>query len=156
MILFLDIENTLIDNLSNRNWLEHNCVKIKQFIENHQIELVHIYTWGWKTPNEVDKNLIDEIYTILNVKTENRGWCLTKENAVDFSIVCGHIKEEDKSIAMSPGMMKEKFALDKTIIFLLMTKHYREEGQKVVLIDDTTETNFDSYKNTITINPIDL
>ena len=156
MILFLDIENTLIDNLSNRNWLEHNCVKIKQFIENNQIELVHIYTWGWKTPNEVDKNLIDKIYNVLNVKTENRGWCLTKENAVDFFIACSYIKEEDKSIAMTPGMMKDKFALDKTIVFLLMTKHYREEGQKVVLIDDTTETNFDSYKNAITINPNDL
>lgn len=32
MILFLDIENTIIDNLTDCNWLEENCKKIKDFI----------------------------------------------------------------------------------------------------------------------------
>ena len=31
MILFLDIENTIIDNLTDCNWLEENCKKIKDF-----------------------------------------------------------------------------------------------------------------------------
>lgn len=31
MILFLDIENTIIDNLADCNWLEENCKKIKDF-----------------------------------------------------------------------------------------------------------------------------
>ena len=37
MILFLDIENTVIDNLTDCNWLEKNCEKIY---------IIHFYDIG--------------------------------------------------------------------------------------------------------------
>ena len=66
MILFLDIENTVIDNLTNCNWLEKNCEQIKKFIFNHSINRVHIYTWGWKTNKEINQEILNNIYNTKN------------------------------------------------------------------------------------------
>ena len=53
-------------------------------------------------------------------------------------------------------MMKSDYALDKTMVFLLMTRPEREEGVVYYLIDDTTETNLNVNENAFTINPTDL
>ena len=53
-------------------------------------------------------------------------------------------------------MMKSEYVLDKTMVFLLMTRPEREAGIRYYLIDDTTETDLDGQFNAITINPADL
>jgi hypothetical protein len=52
--------------------------------------------------------------------------------------------------------MSSEFGINKTLTFLFMTRQQRNEGEKFVLIDDTTETDFAADKNAITINPKDL
>ena len=51
---WLDLEGTVIDNLSNRNWLDKG-----------QIVIPHtefgIFTWGWWDESEIDWNLIHAI-----------------------------------------------------------------------------------------------
>ena len=156
MILFLDIENTVIDNLTDCNWLEKNCEKIKKFIFNHSINRVHIYTWGWKTNKEINQEILNNIYKKLGIHEEQIGRCFTKETAVDFCINGGWIPADEKERALIPGMMKSEYVLDKTMVFLLMTRPEREAGIRYYLIDDTTETDLDGQFNAITINPADL
>ena len=156
MILFLDIENTIIDNLTDCNWLEENCKKIKDFIFTKGIDTVHIYTWGWKTNKEIDQEILNNIYKKLDISVEQIGRCFTKETAVDFCINGGWIPANEKERALIPGMMKSDYALDKTMVFLLMTRPEREEGVVYYLIDDTTETNLNVNENAFTINPTDL
>ncbi len=156
MILFLDIENTIIDNLTDCNWLEENCKKIKDFIFTKGIDTVHIYTWGWKTNKEINQEILNNIYKKLGIHEEQIGRCFTKETAVDFCINGGWIPADEKERALLPGMMKSDYVLDKTMVFLLMTIPEREAGFKYYLIDDTTETNLNGNENAFTINPTDL
>jgi len=156
MILFLDIENTIIDNLTDCNWLEENCKKIKDFIITNGIDTVHIYTWGWTTNKEIDPEILNNIYKKLGIYEEQIGRCFTKETAVDFCINGGWIPADEKERALIPGMMKSDYMLDKTMVFLLMTRPEREEGLQYYLIDDTTETNLNVYENAFTINPTDI
>lgn len=156
MDILLDIENTVIDDLIGCNWLEKNCEKIKSFIEINNVRCVHIYTWGWTTPDEINTDIVNAIYEKIGVNRSQRGWVLTKESSVDYCINAGYIKEEDKERALLPGMMNIEFGINKTLAFLFMTRQQRNEGEKFVLIDDTTETDFVADKNAITINPKDL
>lgn len=156
MTLFLDIENTIIDNLTDCNWLEDNCKKIKDFIFTHSIDTVHIYTWGWKTNKEIDQEILNNIYKKLEIAEEQIGCCFTKEKVVDYCINGGWIPADEKERALIPGMMKSDYGLDKTLVFMLMTRPEREEGSVYYLIDDTAETNVEIIDNSIIINPSDL
>ena len=117
MILFLDIENTIIDNLTDCNWLEENCKKIKDFIFTKGIDTVHIYTWGWKTNKEINQEILNNIYKKLDIAKEQIGRCFTKETAVDFCINDGWIPANEKERALIPGMMKSDYALDKVNLY---------------------------------------
>lgn len=156
MILFLDIENTIIDNLTDCNWLEENCKKIKNFILTKGIDTVHIYTWGWKTNKEIDQQILNNIYKKLDIAKEQIGYCITKEKSVNYCINGGFISADEKERALFPGMMKSDYSLDKTFVFLLMTRLDRQEGALCYLIDDTTETNLKADENAFTINPTNL
>lgn len=156
MILFLDIENTIIDNLTDCNWLEENCKKIKDFIFTKGIDTVHIYTWGWKTNKEINQEILNNIYKKLDIDEEQIGYCITKEKSVDYCINGGFIPANEKERALIPGMMKSDYSLDKTFVFLFMTRPDRQEGAVYYLIDDTTETNLTGNENAFTINPTDL
>lgn len=156
MILFLDIENTIIDNLTDCNWLKENCKKIKDFIFTKGFDTVHIYTWGWKTNKEIDQEILNNIYKKLEIYEEQIGRCFTKETAVDYCINGGFIPANEKERALIPGMMTSDYSLDKTFVFLLMTRSDRQEGAVHYLIDDTTETNLNGNENAFTINPTDL
>ena len=57
--IYLDIENTIIDDLVNCNFLEENCAKIKRFIEEEPYQTLSFFTWGWKTKEEVDINIVN-------------------------------------------------------------------------------------------------
>lgn len=156
MILYLDIENTIIDDLANCNWLEENCKKIKDFIFTKGIDTVNIYTWGWKTDKEIVPEILNNIYKKLDIAEEQIGSCITKETSVDCCITEGFIPADEKERALIPGMMLSEYSLDKTFVFLLMTRPDRQEGAVYYLIDDTTETNLNGNENAFTINPTDL
>ena len=46
MQLVLDIENTVVDDLTSLNFMQENCEKIKGFIDRYKPLFVHLFTWG--------------------------------------------------------------------------------------------------------------
>ena len=91
-----------------------------------------------------------------DIAEEQIGSCITKEKSVDYCINGGFIPANEKERALIPGMMKSDYSLDKTFVFLFMTRPDRQEGAVYYLIDDTTETNLTGNENAFTINPTDL
>lgn len=121
-IFILDIENTVIDDLVNRNFMEDNCDRIKQFIHKEEIDnvgIVTFFTWGWKTEDEIDDNLISVMLDRLDIPKEKRpapGNILVKEDSVNAAIDVGWLSEEDRKRALFPGMMGE-FGISKISCF---------------------------------------
>lgn len=93
---------------------------------------------------------------VVHIAKEQIGSCITKEKSVDYCINGGFISADEKERALIPGMMKSDYSLDKTFVFLLMTRLDRQEGALCYLIDDTTETNLKGDENAFTINPTNL
>lgn len=122
-IVFLDIENTIIDDLVNRNFLEDNCERIKNWLKKGDNNYtVSFNTWGWTKTKEVDEELVKAMYDKLEVPVENRAsFCdvLVKEHSVEVAIQNGWLNKEDKERAMFPGMMQE-FGIDKISCFTSM------------------------------------
>ena len=103
-----------------------------------------------------NQEILNNIYKKLEIYEEQIGRCFTKETAVDYCINGGFIPANEKERALIPGMMTSDYSLDKTFVFLLMTRSDRQEGAVHYLIDDTTETNLNGNENAFTINPTDL
>lgn len=156
MMVYLDLENTVIDNLTDRNWLEDNCEKIKHFLKTKENghNAIIIYTFGWKTRKEIDEEFVKKVHEKLGM---DYLWMpLVKEDAINACIKRNKIPETEKEIALQPGMMVSKYGIDKTQAFHYLTKELREHGERYALIDDTTETNYEDFVNAYTINPTDL
>lgn len=121
-IICLDIENTIIDDLQNCNFIEENCEKIKRLIDEKRKEgLLGIVfnTWGWKTNDEIDINIINRILVKFGIDPLNIGCecrVFTKEFSVDKAIEAGWLRKEDKERALHPGMMQE-FGISKIACF---------------------------------------
>lgn len=156
MIIYLDIENTIIDCLPECNILEDNCNRICDFIHKNDVETVYLFTWGWKTASEINKSVVDMLFCILEVPYDRRGKTFTKEDSVVAAVMAGLIDKDDVEEALIPGMMVSRFNIDKKLAFLIHTREARETGKECVLIDDTIETDHYADKNAKTINPADL
>lgn len=134
-IVFLDIENTIIDDLTNRQFIDDNCERIKKFLK--VADFVSFNTWGWITENEIDPTLIRQMLDRLEVDKEKRlPQILVKEDSVDEAIRNGWLIELDKESAMCPGMMKE-FGLTKATCFISLAKATEvNEPTTFWLVDD--------------------
>ena len=139
-IIFLDIENTIIDDLVNRNFIEDNCERIKNWLkEGDSNYRVGFNTWGWTTTREIDDDLINAMFDKLEVPIENRASScdtLVKEHSVDVAIHNNWLAEEDKERAMFPGMMAE-FGIDKISCFSAMVS----DAVTNDMLTDTTPAN---------------
>lgn len=116
-VLLLDIENTVIDDLQNRNFLEDNCERISAFIRESEPIIVTFFTWGWKEPKEIDWELVHTMFDKLGVSKEQRDINLIlKQDSVDIAIEAGWLVKEDFDRAIQPGMMGE-FGISKLSCF---------------------------------------
>lgn len=143
-ILYLDIENTVIDSLMEPYFMDANIKRIRRFIETFGPQKVCLFTWGWKTIHDIEPELINNIFDELRVEGTKRGEIYVKEDSVDAAIREGWLIQEDKERAMEPGMMAE-FGISKPSCFQLFCQ--TRPFDTSVLIDDLVDgpTN-DNYQ----------
>lgn len=158
MQLILDIENTVIDSLFSCSFMDENCRKIAEFIKKYDPLFVHLFTWGWKTSNDVDLAITNRIYDRLGVDGFNRGLLYTKNNSVDYAISRGWLNEEDREEVLNPGMMAA-YGLTKVNLVVEQFANNdlsKYEGGEYVIIDDLVsekEHNTRPYYNILLLNP---
>ena len=90
--IFTDIENTIIDDLFNHNFLEDNCKKIVKLINEEKPLAFHFFTWGWKTSKEVDIYIVNSMLLKLGFNPLNIGCpchVLPKSIGVETAIKTG-------------------------------------------------------------------
>jgi hypothetical protein len=158
-IIYIDIENTIIDEINNPIFMENNCIGIDKYIKSKNPKLVNLFTWGWKTSSEVDPNLVKKIFDVLQIPEDIRGLVYTKEDSVNEAISVGWLKDEDKERALHPGMMSE-FGIGKINCFFPMVCNICiKDGITCTLIDDLV-TAFEHVPYTrggvILVNPMEL
>lgn len=132
-MIWLDLEGTIIDDLTNRNWLNKN---INDYILN-QDDTFGIFTWGWFSADEIDVKLIKLIEKKLKMKFAHK--VITKLDCMAFEhnhkwFWSGDI-EKDFEAECS---FNEKFT--KEACFIDMFKH--SDGSINILFDDSIEDNF--------------
>jgi len=137
-VIYLDIEGTLIDSLNNTEFLADNCERIKAFIKARNPARVNIFTWGWKTHEEIQGPIVKALFDKIGA-LNCRGDVYTKEFSVRIAINKGWLKEEDFDRALIPGMMKE-FGISKISCFTaLASRLCVKTGSEYILIDDLVE-----------------
>lgn len=163
-LLYIDIENTIIDDLSNCNFLEENCEKIKRFIKNESVDAWALFTWGWKTSDEIDMLLVDNMASKLDLRKPFCSYVVaTKNDSINCAIKAGWLHEEDRERALQPGMMAE-FGISKIGCFFEWCRNANVyEDTEIILIDDLANgTEVETHKGeygTLTvkaINPTEL
>lgn len=163
-LLYIDIENTIIDDLSNCNFLEENCEKIKRFIKNESVDAWALFTWGWKTSDEIDMLLVDNMASKLDLRKPFCSYVVaTKNDSINCAITAGWLHEEDRERALQPGMMAE-FGISKIGCFFEWCRNANVyEDTEIILIDDlangTEVETYESEYGTLTakaINPTEL
>ena len=141
---YVDIEGTLIDNLSNTNYLPHNCDNISEYIHKHDGHdyKVHIFTWGWVHRSEIELGLVDNLYKRLNIAKEHRGTIYVKEDSVNTLLDAFPDMPYDRQVLLSPGGFKS-YELTKASVWYWMIDAVHKFN---VLIDDTIEHEIDFNK----------
>lgn len=142
--IYVDIEGTLIDDLFNANFLNHNCDNIRDYIHKHDGHhyKVHIFTWGWVHRSEIELGLVDTLYKRLEVAREHRGSIYVKEDAVNTLINFCPDMPYERNILMNPGGFSH-YGFSKPAIWELMIT---SDNKFNVLIDDTVDCEIDSEK----------
>jgi len=158
MQIVLDIENTVINNLDSGDFIQYNCDRIRRFIKNNNPSFVHLFTWGWKTHDDILNSVVDCIYDRLGVDKEHRGIVYTKSDSVAYAIDRCWLKPEDRAEVLYPGMMAA-YGLGK---IHLVTEQFASTylskymGEDYVIIDDlVTDDEHMSlpYHNILLLNP---
>lgn len=117
--LFIDIENTVIDDLVNCNFLEENCKKITKLLKEKDTVSFNFFTWGWKMPTDVNINIVNSMLVKFGIDQMNIGCdcrVIPKSASVQTAIETGWLKQEDFDRAIEPGMMAE-FGISKISCF---------------------------------------
>lgn len=101
--IFIDIENTVIDSLFDRNWMPSNIAGIKKCLKKMEDETlsVSLFTWGWTKTEEIESELVKMIFDKLEVREDLRGDVVIKENSVDDAIHAGWLHSCDKEEALN-------------------------------------------------------
>ncbi len=128
--IFFDIENTIIDDLWNCNFLQDRCNKITRwlhsrfsFVPRGRLKC-HLFTWGWKERSEIEQKIIKKLFDRLEIPEANRGFVWTKDDSIQCAIkhkwvnTSDEVEIEDLHI---PGAMK-RFGLEKQTCFVQQAK----------------------------------
>lgn len=175
MQIFIDIENTIIDDLCTCNLMAEQCERIKNFVHSANPDKVNIFTWGWKEHSEIKDYIVDWIFNALEIPTEQRGTVWTKDDSIQCAFnnkwvnTTNEVELEDLHI---PGAMK-RFGMEKPTCFIQQCKDLvgfntnKLVNEHFILIDDLNKAgefetrNFCNVKNANSlnvqlINPVDL
>lgn len=161
--IFIDIENTVMDSLFDRNWMESNIEGIKKCLKKMENETlsVSLFTWGWTETEEIEPETVKMIFDKLEVREDLRGDVIVKENNVDDAIHAGWLHSCDREEALIPGAMMNEYGLTKQMMFFKMCEKFIS-GTQCILIDDLVENNsfqverLDNGVSAVLINPKDL
>lgn len=152
--IFFDIENTIIDDLWNCNFLQDNCDRISKWLRKHYCFTpglkCHLFTWGWKERSEINEEIVKNIFGRLEIPEANRGIVWTKDDSIQCVFnnkwvnITDEVELEDLHI---PGAMK-RFGLEKQTCFIQQAKDWIDfkniavdMGDNFILIDDTNNSD---------------
>ena len=177
MILFIDIENTVIDDLCSCNLMFEQCERIKNFVHAARPDKVNIFTWGWKEHSEIKDYIVDWIFNALEIPTEQRGIVWTKDDSIQCAFnhkwvnTTDEVELEDLHL---PGAMT-RFGMEKPVCFIQQCKDMigfdtcvdNTDTWQFILIDDLnpqgfiderriTQLNHNVEMNVMFLNPADL
>lgn len=151
--IFFDIENTIIDDLWNCNFLQDNCNKITRWLGRrfsfvpHRLKC-HLFTWGWKEHSEINPEIVKNLFDRLRIPEHARSLVWTKDDSIQCAIkhkwvnTSNEVEIEDLHI---PGAMK-RFGLEKQTCFIQQVKDlsgFKEfrtspgDTDRFILVDDT-------------------
>lgn len=138
--VFIDIENTLIEALDCRIPLRQNIANIKNFLKTIDVRSVSLFTWGWKTHDEIEGELVNQLFDLLDVEYKKRGDVFVKSDSAEEAIKAGWLNESDKARALYPGMMSE-FCISKVSCFIQMQADKIDVNSVLIddLVDETDE-----------------
>lgn len=143
-MVWLDLEGTVIDDLTNRNWLEKG-----------QIVIPHaefgIFTWGWWDKSEIDWNLIhaieerfsDNIIQHKCVKVLTKKDCMNWmfDNKLWFYDGWKNISEKIE-LCLAEENFNEKFTKEECFIEMFKNEKYSwlfddtiKEDKKIIFLD---------------------
>ena len=90
--IFFDIENTIIDDLWNCNFLQDRCNKITRwlhsrfsFVPRGRLKC-HLFTWGWKECSEIEQKIIKKNY-LIDWKFQKLIGVLSGQKTILFSVL---------------------------------------------------------------------
>ena len=100
-----------------------------------------MFTWGWRTKDEVRDYIVKWIFDSLEIPPQYRGRVWTKDDSIECAYkhkwvnTTDEMEIEDLHI---PGSMK-RYGLDKQMCFVQQVRDLAEEGNcsEFILIDDT-------------------
>lgn len=91
--IFIDIENTVIDDLGNCRWLNEQSGRIMSYVQqvvdlvttrgNNEDVKVSLFTWGWRTKEEVRDYIVKWIFDSLEIPPQYRGRVWTKDDSIE-------------------------------------------------------------------------
>lgn len=166
--IFIDIENTLIDDLFNCSLLHVQCDKISRHVLGLIIESpspsrvkVNFFTWGWKTRDEIRPEIVTWLFDVLEIPQENRGTVWTKDDSIQCAYkhkwvnTTDEVELEDLHI---PGAMK-RFGLEKQTCFIQQCMDEasfphnidNQNNDEFYLIDDTNQKGIHEERELTTV-----
>lgn len=156
---YIDLEGTVIDSLSERNFLNDNILAISKFIHRHDAMpyRVNIFTFGWKYDSEIDPALVDSIMDRLAIEPACRNHVVVKKEAAVY--IFDAMPADARKVTTKDSLMEEggfaRAGYTKPDAFVTMMNSMEEysallglDSVHSVLIDDmVTPEQQDRYKN---------
>ena len=166
--IYIDIENTLIDDLFSCNLLHEQCSRIGSHV--HELiddslspsrVKVNLFTWGWKSHDEIRPEIVTWLFDVLEIPQENRGTIWTKDDSIQCAYrhkwvnTADEVEIEDLHI---PGAMK-RFGLEKQTCFIQQCMDVasfphnidNQDSDEFYLIDDTNTKGIHEKRELTTV-----
>lgn len=166
--IYIDIENTLIDDLYSCTLLEAQTSRIRDFIKA-KIDIppadpnvkVNLFTWGWKTKDEIRDYVVNWLFDVLKVPQENRGVVWTKDDSIECAYLHKWVNTKDEVEIEDlhiPGAMK-RCGMDKQSCFIQQAMDHAlfpgGGGDDTYFLIDDTNPSWDETR-TYSTNDSDL
>lgn len=163
--IFIDIENTLIDDLYSCTLLEEQCKRISSYVLEKIAEHEHgmpvkvsLFTWGWKTKVEIRDYIVKWLFDTLEIPTENRGRVWTKDDSIECAYKHKWVNTKDELEIEDlhiPGAMN-RYGLNKQMCFVQQamdessfpSRIDNTETDEFILIDDTNNRWYETRSMT--------
>ena len=152
--IFFDIENTIIDDLWNCNFVPEKCDAIVRWLHK-RFSFVpvgklkcNLFTWGWKERSEIVPEVVTNIFNRLELPLDStRGFVWTKDDSIRCAFDHKWVNTTDETEIEDlhiPGAMR-RFGLEKQTCFIQQVKDFIDfeninsvdDVNRFILVDDT-------------------